>query len=77
MSKPLNLEEAAAFLGYTKESLQELVYQGKIPHYKPNHKKIYFRQEDLEAYCYRGRVSADYELGEKADAILNNAQYKK
>jgi hypothetical protein len=47
MSKPLNVAEAAAFLDYAENSLMTLVHQCKIPHYKPNHKKIYFRQEEI------------------------------
>jgi excisionase family DNA binding protein len=77
MSKPLNVEEAAAFLGVTERALENMVLERKIPFYKPLPKKRYFRQEDLEAFCYRNRVSANYELKEEAEDIIAEARARR
>ena len=77
MSKPLNLEEAAAFLDYTTDSLENLVAEKRIPYYNPTGRKRYFRQEDLEAFCYRNRVSADYELKEEAERTIAEARSRR
>jgi excisionase family DNA binding protein len=70
MSKPLNLREAAKFLGIAEGTLYNLVSRKKIPSYKPMGLLI-FKQEELEDFIFRNRQAADYELYEKADEILN------
>jgi excisionase family DNA binding protein len=68
--KPLNLKEAAAFLGFKPSYVYNLVHYGKIPCYKPSGKMIFFKQEDLEKFIFRGRQAADFELVEQADKVL-------
>jgi len=68
--KPLRLADAAVFTGLSEKYLYNLVSQRQIPFYKPRGGILYFRQEDLEAFIYRNRSSADYELREKAERIL-------
>jgi excisionase family DNA binding protein len=74
-TRPLNTTEAAAYLNISKQNLYRLVSQRKLPCYKPEGKLIYFAVEDLNAFIYRNRVSANYELADKAEAMLNQ-QYK-
>ena len=69
--KPLTVEQAAEYTGYTKSYLYKMIFQKKVPHYKPEGGKILFSLEDLKAFCFRNRQSAEYELQEQADAILN------
>jgi excisionase family DNA binding protein len=71
---PLTLGEAAVYLGLSSAFLYKLTSQGKIPHYKPANGKLYFKLEDLDGYLYRNRRAADYELADKADAILNRGR---
>jgi excisionase family DNA binding protein len=68
--KPLNVQEAAAFLGLKPSYIYNLCHYGKLPHFKPGGKKIVFRLSDLESYLYRNRKAADFELTEQADKIL-------
>jgi len=68
--KPLTLPEAAEYLGFTRGYTYKLVYKGLLPNYKPTGGKLYFLREDLDAFIRRNRRSADYELRDRADAIL-------
>lgn len=69
-SKPLTVTEAAAYTGYSKAYLFKLVHLKKIPFYKPEGGRILFSLEDLQAFCFRNRQAAGYELQEQAEAIL-------
>jgi excisionase family DNA binding protein len=68
--KPMNVMAAAEFCGLSKTYLYKLIHLGKIPYYKPEGGRVFFKQEDLEAFVFRGRRSADYELSDKADSLL-------
>ena len=50
--KPLSSDEAAAFLGYSKAYLHKLVYQKKVPYYKPLNGRLFFKREELERFIY-------------------------
>jgi excisionase family DNA binding protein len=69
--KPLGIVEAAGFLGLSVNYLHKLCHLGRITFFKPTGGRVYFKREDLEAFVFRGRSGADYELREKADQILN------
>ncbi|MDR0475502.1 MAG: helix-turn-helix domain-containing protein [Treponema sp.] len=66
--------EAAEFLGFSIQYLYKLVEARKITAYKPTGRYLYFKQKDLEDFIERGKVSANYELREKADTILNGGK---
>jgi excisionase family DNA binding protein len=73
-SKPLTVEEAMNFLGYSRSYIYKLVHWKKIPCHKPTGKggKLLFKRSELEEFCYRNKQLADYEVAEAAEAILNN-----
>ena len=73
--KPLSLKEAADYLGLKPKYCYNLANLGKLAYYKPSG-KLYFLQEDLDAYIRRNRRAADYELRDRADAILNTRKPK-
>ncbi|MDR2500117.1 MAG: helix-turn-helix domain-containing protein [Treponema sp.] len=68
---PMTVEQAAAFLGFSKHYIYQLVSKGKIPYYKPLKGRVYFKRGDLLGFIYRNRAAADYEIAEQADAVLN------
>jgi excisionase family DNA binding protein len=70
VQKPLTIQEAAAFLGLKKSYIYNLVHYGKLAAFKPARKTLRFRQADLEAYIFRNRQAADFELADQADTIL-------
>ena len=57
----LSVEQAAQFTGLSKGYLYKLIYQKKIPHYKPTGGRVFFRQEELEGFIFRNRRAANYE----------------
>jgi len=68
--KPMSVAEAAEFCGFSKTYLYKLIHLGKIPCYKPEGGRVFFKQNELEQFIFRGRKAADYELAEQADALL-------
>jgi excisionase family DNA binding protein len=74
VQKPLNIQEAAAFMGLKVSYLHNLVHYGKLRAYRPGGKKLVFKITDLEKYLYRNEVGNH---AETATAILNAAQKKK
>jgi excisionase family DNA binding protein len=51
-TKPLNVQEAAVFLGLKPSYVYNLVFYGKLMAYKPGGKKLIFKISDLEKYAY-------------------------
>jgi excisionase family DNA binding protein len=74
VQKPLNLKEAAEFLGFKPSYIYNLVHFGRLTVYKPNGKVLYFKQEDLERFVFRNKKTADFELADRADRILTEAR---
>lgn len=54
-TKFLDIEEAAKYLGYSKNSLYQLARRRRIPYYKPG-RKLFFDPAELEAYIRAGKV---------------------
>ena len=52
-TKPLTLVEAAKFLDLSRSHLYKLTSERKIPHFKPNGKKIYFDKSELVQWLKR------------------------
>jgi len=61
MQKAFTVDEAAAFTGLSKNYIYKLIHQQKIPFYKPMGGRVFFKQDELEAFIFRNRKSADYE----------------
>jgi excisionase family DNA binding protein len=70
----LDIKEAAEYTGFSVPGLYDLTYKKKVPFYKPSGKKIYFKRSELDIFIFRNKCSADYELSERADAILNREE---
>jgi len=50
----MNLDEAASFLGFTRDYLRRLCFRKLIPFYKPTIKKTYFLRSELISWV-KGR----------------------
>jgi excisionase family DNA binding protein len=72
--KPLNVQQAAEFLGLKPSYVYNLVFYGKLPAYKPGGKKLFFKVSELEKYAYGNRIGGH---SDRADSILNATQKKK
>ena len=72
--KPLTLAETAKFLDVSKSHLYRLVCYKKIPHYKPQGKRLYFDQAELVNWIKQNhsetQVQRDAQLEEKAASYL-------
>ena len=53
--KLLSFDEAVAYLDVSKSFLYKLTSQGKITHFKPNNKLIYFRKDDLDNFLQKNK----------------------
>ncbi|GHT83308.1 hypothetical protein FACS1894137_04060 [Spirochaetia bacterium] len=71
LQKPLTIDDAAQFTGLKRSYLYKLIHLGKVPCYKPTGGRVFFKQDELEAFIFRGKRSADYEIRAQADRILN------
>jgi len=75
MPKLMGIAEAAEYTKYTVRYLYKLTSERRIPFYKPMGGRIFFKQEDLNAFMMRGRIAADYELeAEAIECILNTGK---
>ena len=71
--KPLALKEAAEFLDFSRSYLYRLTSQGRVPHYKPEGKRVYFDRAELVDWLKRNRNRTQEETEEKAASyIVNN-----
>ncbi len=50
--KPLSFKEACNYLGYAPSYLYKLTSSGKIPHYKPSGKILFFSKVELDEWIY-------------------------
>lgn len=62
----LTFDEAVMFTGLAKSYLYKLTASGKIPHYKPSGKLIYFDRAELEKWMLRNPVKTAEEIEQQA-----------
>jgi prophage regulatory protein len=67
----LTMKEALEYTGLSQSYMYKLTHWGKIPHYKPNGKLIYFSRRELEAWLMMNRVRSQSEVETKAVEYLN------
>ena len=73
-TKPLTLVEAAKFLDLSPSHLYKLTSERKIPHFKPNGKKIYFDEYELVQWLKRKPTRTLEETEEKAASYIVSGQ---
>ena len=61
IQKALTVDEAATFTGLSRHYIYKLIHQKKIPHYKPNGGRVFFKQKELEDFIFRNRQATNYE----------------
>ena len=70
--KPLTLKEAAEFLDFSRSYLYRLTSQGRVPHYKPEGKRVYFDRAELVDWLKRNRNRTQEETEETAASYIVN-----
>ncbi len=68
--KFLTSKEACEFLGVKLSYLYKLTHRKQISYYKPNNKKIFFKEADLVAWVTSIRISTNDEIEERASNLL-------
>ena len=68
--KPRTLVEAEKFLDLSPSHLYKLTSERKIPHFKPNGKKIYFDESELVQWLKRNPARTQEETEEKAASCI-------
>jgi excisionase family DNA binding protein len=63
--KPMSFAETAEYLGVSKSYLYRMTSEGKIPHYKPGGKKVYFEKGEVDRWLMARRVSTAEEIRAK------------
>ena len=69
----LTIEEAAAFLHLSKQTLYRKVSKGEIPHMKRS-KRLYFSKENLIDYVSAGSVLTNEQLISATADLLTNSK---
>jgi len=70
--KPLTLNEAAQYLDISKSYLYKLTSTNKIPHWKPQGKRVYFTKAELDAWILRNPVKTTTDIDQEANDYLVN-----
>ena len=68
--KVLTFDEVALFTGLSKSHLYKLTSSGKIPHYKPNGKVIYFERSQIESWLLQNPVKTISEIEKEAASFI-------
>ncbi len=73
--KVLNLDEVSVLTGLSKSHLYKLTSTGKIPHYKPNGKFMFFEKSEIEDWLLRNRIKTVDEIeAEAAKYVTKNGR---
>lgn len=68
--KALNFDEACIFTNLQESYLYKLTSTGKIPHFKPRGKMIYFEREALESWLLQNPVKTANEIESEAGRYI-------
>ena len=67
----LTFDEASEYTGMSKSFLYKLTSAGKIPHYKPNGKMVYFDRSALESWLKQNPVKTKEEIDTSAASYVS------
>jgi len=70
--KPLTFDEAARYLDVSKSHLYKLTSTNRVPHYKPQGKRLYFAKSELDTWLFRNPVKTETEVEQEADNYIVN-----
>ena len=62
----MDIEEFCSYSGTSRRYAYRLTSENRVPHYKPNGKKIFFKREEVDQWLTQGRVSTADEIDEQA-----------
>lgn len=68
--KPFTFTDACKYLDCSKSYLYKLTSTNKIPHYKPNGKKVFFSKTELDAWLLRNPIKTHSEIEQEASSFV-------
>jgi predicted DNA-binding transcriptional regulator AlpA len=68
---PILMNKVMELSGYSRSYIYKLVHWKKIPCHRPTHGRLFFYESEILDFLSRNRQAVDYEVSEKANAILN------
>ncbi|MDM1413262.1 helix-turn-helix transcriptional regulator [Myroides odoratimimus] len=69
----LNVQELSEYIGMSTSSIYKLVYNNKIPNYKPNGKILYFDREEINTWLRQNKSQSITQIQQQAlDYSLKN-----
>ena len=72
--KPLTFDEAARYLDVSKSHLYKLTSTNRVPHYKPQGKRVYFSKSELDTWLLRNPVKTTPDLEQEANNYIVNGE---
>ena len=67
----IRLDRVIEITGFSRSYIYKMTHLKQMPHYKQTNGRLYFYESEILDFLSRNRQSADYEIAEQADAILN------
>ncbi|MBB1149692.1 MULTISPECIES: helix-turn-helix transcriptional regulator [Myroides] len=62
----LNVQELSEYIGMSTSSIYKLVYNNKIPNYKPNGKILYFDREEINTWLRQNKSQSISQIQQQA-----------
>ncbi len=72
----LTLDEAVEYMGVSKSFLYKLTSKGKISHFKPNGKRVFFKRADLNDWMLTNKSETIDELESQTLNYLNRNDHE-
>lgn len=72
----LTFEEACEYTGFTKSYMYKLTSARKIPHSKPNGKKIFFHKMQLDKWLLGNPVATNEQINAEASTYITAKKNK-
>lgn len=66
-----NVEEAALYVGCSKDTIRRYMYDEGLPYCKPSGGRVYILKKDLDDFLGRNRIASKAETEESANHIAN------
>jgi predicted DNA-binding transcriptional regulator AlpA len=68
---PIRINEVMELSGYSRSYIYKLVHWKKLPCHRPTNGRLFFLKSEILDFLVRNRQAPNYEVEERADAILN------
>lgn len=65
-----NVEEAALYVGCSKDTIRRYMYDEGLPYCKPSGGRVYILKKDLDDFLGRNRIASKAEIEESASVYV-------